>query len=189
MKAKLDRIVLILALILLSSCSSLELTQSRYGNGIGVSFGGGNTVQEEKKAREFRSRKQEELLHKKYIERHTFSKRKPVLETADVSRDKLASYIHRSSLPKTESKTYGRTVAQAHRKVETRLPVGVMTSEASIVSKPKAQTRVQGDLTNLGYLGAVLVIAGLIFMLLGIAAGLSVVVLGVIVIIIAYFLG
>ena len=66
MNFKTTTIAIGIVLLILQGCASLELTQSRYGNGIGISFGNGSANHDEK-GTQFRERKRQEVQNRNFV--------------------------------------------------------------------------------------------------------------------------
>lgn len=193
MNFKYTTIVFSLLFIILQGCSSIELTQSRYGNGLGVSFTKGGT-KEELKAEAFRNRNHDEIHDKKY-QVNPKQRELKTLPTEQVVMESPLALNNNGALIEANikiSKNEGITSSVNH--LQNPLP----KNGNKLVEMPKGQQnaaepaevqQTQGGLSNLGYLGGVLVIVGLIFILLAIPSGYPLVVLGVVLIIIAYFFG
>lgn len=80
--------LIITGALLLSACSStnqISITQSRYGNGIGISFGNnGLTAAEEAKADQLRQAAHERVEHQKFVRGLTNIQRKPSVLKSDL---------------------------------------------------------------------------------------------------------
>jgi hypothetical protein len=192
MKIKYSMVVFSMVLLILQGCSSIELTQSRYGNGLGISITK-NSAQEEEKAEHFRNRKHDEVNDKRYAV-NPISRKLTPLKTAE-ERSQETIEADKSIVVVAENEIVANEKFQVnHNILSTPIPQKENTSSSSYPSIqsetiPAETAKTQGDLTSLGYLGAVLVVAGLIFILLGIGGGYSIIVLGVVLIILAYFIG
>jgi hypothetical protein len=179
----------LVGLLLLSGCATIELTQSRYGNGIGLSLK--SSKKEIDKANYIKLRERQTYLNQKYPSL-TRIKRTPIQLDLGLQENNDIN-LKSINLPSNQriSKEATPVIPTADlEEQEENWRLAEIPEEKN--QEPKEQMKskeTQGDMGNLGYLGAVLVIAGLILMLLGIPNGWSVLVLGVILIIIAYFLG
>lgn len=173
---------------MLSGCASLELTQSRYGNGLGLSLK--SSKKEIKNAEYIKLRERQEYANRKYKTLQSVSK---TPETIAFTEERGKSVLVDSKIDKTlnnNEKIRDISISNASTsKVNNFALQGIVADaqdEPVIIQSSKES---QGNMGNLGYLGGVLVIAGLVLMLLGIGGGWSVLVLGVILIVLAYFLG
>lgn len=181
-----------LILVLLQACSSMEVTQSRYGNGLGISFGK-SSKKEEAKTTEFRKRKRDEAMDRK----HQVNPKPRSLSQVSIAPIEVAQKVKRSiknSASQTEQyntrSTEGNAQAvplKAHEPQGQSIVIDEYKSNKNV--QPVRVAESQGNTYNLGYIGLVLVIAGLVLLLVGIPQAFSVIVLGVVLIILAYFLG
>jgi len=177
---------------LLQSCSTMEITQSRYGNGIGIAFDNGKDVNEHD-ADHFRNRKSDEANHKKWMQQAVaVQSRQTVIQTTpDLEFENLLS----EAIPAREniaidgsiikSKDDPNTFMNAKTALDLNQPIDVAKNEANPVNAEKTT----GSTSNLGYLGGILIIVGLIFFLLGYPVAITLVALGVLLVVLAYFLG
>ena len=183
----------ILVSIVMSSCSSIELTQSKYGNGIGISLQK-NSEKETQKALAFRKRKHNEVVDKKFPLQNPISRSLNKVQFEDNIPELIAQenlnpdYTAPTRTPSNPSLKKTVLIQKTVNKIVDKQLKGV-EKLAERLDKPSETDQTQNDLSNLAYLGGVLVIAGLILMLLGVNNGWSVLVLGVILIIVAYFFG
>lgn len=189
MKASRTLTLFIGIVFILSSCSSLELTQSRYGNGIGLSLAK-SSKKELKEARLIKLREKQEYLSKKYG--HEIQSVSRVPQGKDLlSPEPLPAVVNVNTEVTTAPEKKNESIESLSTNTSLKFKADVPEEHIQEldIDHPEETEQTQGNMTNLGYLGAVLVIAGLILMLLGVGNGWGVLVLGVILIVVAYFLG
>lgn len=181
----------LLVVVLLQACSSIEVTQSRYGNGIGISFDK-SSKKEEAKVAEFRKRKHDEAMDRK----HQVNPQPRTLKEVSILPSKLAKKVNRAItqngsqaeqhiMVNTEGKTNTINVKLneplGHDGLDETKPIEEL--------QPESVKESQGNTYNLGYIGILLIIVGLVLLVLCIPQAFSLIVLGVVLIILAYFLG
>jgi len=176
--------------LFLQACSSIEITQSRYGNGIGVSFDKGGKLEEEKTT-EFRKRKRDEFMDRTYKVNPKSRGIKTIATKLPIAQ-KVRAFV-----PAIQQSKLRKENQEAEKSGEVGIEINSilgqstgMNAEAQITEEsPEIKANTHGNTINLGYLGGLLIIAGLVLLLLGIGQGLSIIILGVVLIILAYFLG
>lgn len=182
----------LLLVVILQACSSIEVTQSRYGNGIGISFDQ-SSKNEEARVAEFRKRKHDEAMDRKYA----VNPQPRILKEIAILPSNVARHLNRE-IPQNElqaeqhnSLNSGGEASTASKKLYEPMGENDIIEEVKSLEelRPESVHENQGNTYNLGYIGIVLIIAGLVLLLVGIPQAFSVIVLGVVLIILAYFLG
>ncbi len=186
---------ILLAILLIQSCASVEITQSRYGNGLGISMG--FESKKEKEAAKLMEERRTDIISQHQLQRATKNMKSRLPQVPLVSNTinfdeefELESTENIANLaPAKNENAAPKAVSQSLNTGETNFFKTEKTYQAAQLDIPADVEKTQGDTTKLGYLGGLLIIVGLILIILTYGAGVSIVALGVVLIILAYFLG
>ncbi len=183
---------LIILLIGIQACGTVDISKRRYSRGFNLQqnhhYSKAEKTQikaielrlEEKKAmRDFKASMQE--LKSKALQIQVLKSEKLPIDTIDLLAIDIEKLADRACIN-------GKKIIEKHQ-ISNSKSLQINNKKELNILLPKTNNETLGATTNLGYLGVVLIVVGLVFLLLGVAGGVAIVSLGVILIILAYFLG